>query len=337
MGRKETSSLLQNTRRGIYCARGDFYIDPTSKVRTALITHAHSDHARPGHGEYHCAEGSAGLLRARLGGRARIQGHRYSEVIRFGDVDVSFHSAGHILGSAQIRVATESETWVVSGDYKRDPDPSCAPFEVVPCDTFITEATFALPIYRWESGKAIAAQVFGWWEKNRALGRASILLCYSLGKAQRILAELMAFTDREILTHGSVEELVKCYREEGVALLPTREIAETDGERQFAGQLLLIPPSATSASWLERLGSHETAFASGWMRTRQDLKRRGGGRGFVLSDHADWPGLVETVRQTGASKVYVTHGFSDILVRHLVERGVNAAPLEALGGGGETE
>jgi putative mRNA 3-end processing factor len=321
--------LVTVTPDGLYCPPGRFHIDPWRPVERALITHAHGDHARWGSARYLSASPALSLLRKRLGPEATIAVLPYGERLQVGDTTISFHPAGHILGSAQIRIEHRGEVWVVSGDYKRDPDPTCLPFEPVHCDTFITEATFALPIYRWDDLRLIAEDILRWWEGNREAGRASVLYCYALGKAQRILAELAQLTDREVLVHGATHVLVESYREAGVHMLPTRHVSEVEKGASYAGALVLAPPSAAGSPWMRRFGDHETGFASGWMRVRGNRRRRGYDRGFVLSDHADWPGLLRTVKDTRASRVLATHGYSEVLARYLRENlGVDAAPLE---------
>ncbi|HET6522246.1 MAG TPA: ligase-associated DNA damage response exonuclease, partial [Geminicoccaceae bacterium] len=245
--------------------------------------------------------------------------------------------AGHVLGSAQVRIEVDGEVWVVSGDYKRDADPSCEAFEVVPCDAFITEATFALPIYRWDPFDAVMDEVVRWWDANAALGRASVLFGYALGKAERLLAGIgERAPGREVYTHGAVEPFVRAYRERGIALPPTVPVAErAAGGAGFRGALVVAPPSAFGSPWMRRFGDDAgTGFASGWMRVRGHRRRRGYDRGFVVSDHADWPGLLRTVEETGARRVFATHGYADALARYLrEERGVRAARLETLYGG----
>jgi len=321
--------LVTVTPDGLYCPPGRFHIDPWRPVERALITHAHGDHARWGSAKYLSASPAMSLLRKRLGPEANIAVLPYGERLQVGDTTLSFHPAGHILGSAQIRIEHRGEVWVVSGDYKRDPDPTCLPFEPVHCDTFITEATFALPIYRWDDLRLIAEDILRWWDGNREAGRASVLYCYALGKAQRILAELAQLTDREVLVHGATHVLVEAYREAGVHMLPTRHVSEVEKGASYAGALVLAPPSAAGSPWMRRFGDHETGFASGWMRVRGNRRRRGYDRGFVLSDHADWPSLLRTVKDTRASRVLATHGYSEVLARYLRENlGVDAAPLE---------
>ena len=314
---------------GLYCARGEFHVDPWRAVKTALVTHAHGDHIALGCHTYYCAEECEPLLRHRLTENTNIKPIPYGVKFLLGHCAVSFHPAGHILGSAQVRVECGGEVWVVSGDYKRDFDPTCKPFEVVPCDVFISEATFALPVYRWESGAKVAKEIYDWWQGNKAAGRTSVLLCYSLGKAQRVLAELTAYTNEKVYLHGAAEELTRIYREQGVKMVPTEKVTEGKGSGSslYDGALVIAPPSAAGTPWLKRFRKVELGFASGWMRIRGKLKQKAYDRGFVLSDHADWPSLVRTIEETGAKKVFLTHGISDPLVRYLQEKGVQAETL----------
>lgn len=331
--------LIRLTSAGLYCEAGDFYIDPWRPVARAVITHAHADHARSGSDDYYASASSLPILQKRLGHQARVNSLEYGQRIEFGQTSVSLHPAGHILGSAQVRVEHDGEVWVASGDYKRDADPSCEAFEVVPCDTFITEATFALPVYRWPPASLVARQVFEWWQENKRAGRASVLFCYALGKAQRLLAELTAYTQETVLLHGAVTGLTDIYREAGVAMLPTEPaVLEADRKkRNYAGELIIAPPGANGTTWMRRFGQCGTGFCSGWMQIRGNRRRRGYDRGFVISDHADWPSLVTTIKQTGAARVLATHGQSDVLVRYLNERGFNAAALQTSFGDEELE
>ena len=321
------SDLIQLRPEGLYCPAGQFWIDPWLPVPLALITHAHGDHARWGMGRYVATRASHGVLRARLAPDAEIEPVDYGAELAFGDTRVSFHPAGHVLGSAQVRVTRGDDTWVVTGDYKRTPDPTCDPFEVVPCDTLITEATFALPVYRWAPTSEVVADVLAWWDENAARGRASVLFCYAFGKAQRLLAELARVTQRVVYLHGALVELVAAYREAGVAMLPTEPVAEHVRGRDYAGALILAPPSAAGSPWMRRFKDSATGFASGWMRIRGNRRRRGYDRGFVLSDHADWPELVQTVRETGARRVLATHGSTEAFVQWLCEQGIAARSL----------
>ncbi len=325
------SEVITLTPKGLYCPAGDFYVDPWKPVETALITHAHADHARPGSARYHAAKSGVGLLKKRLGEDTAIQPHDYGQKVQLGEAVASFHPAGHVLGSAQVRIEVDGEVWVISGDYKCDEDPSCETFEVVPCDVFITEATFALPIYRWDPIDQVMDQLMRWWQANAAAGRASVVFCYSLGKAQRLLAEIgRRVADREIYVHGAVEALLPAYREAGIALPETAPVLDQPKEKSFAGELVIAPPAAFGSPWMRRLGDAGTAFASGWMRVRGHRRRRGFDEGFVLSDHADWPDLLSTIEKTGAGKIFATHGYSDTLARYLRETGIDAQPLQTL-------
>ena len=319
--------LIQLRPEGLCCPSGGFQIDPWQPIETAIVTHAHGDHARTGSGLYHCVDACAPLLRWRLGEDVNLVPHAYGEPFELGGVRVSLHPAGHILGSAQVRVDDGREVWVVSGDYKRDPDPTCAPFEVVPCDVFITEVTFGFPVYRWTPTPRIAEEVWAWWQECIALGDTAVLYCYALGKAQRLLAELTACTDKRVLLHGAMLRVVEIYREAGVHMLRTDTVSEQGKAAEFAGELILAPPSAAGSPWMRRFRNAQTGFASGWMQVRGNRRRRGYDRGFVLSDHADWPALLRTIEETGARRVLATHGNTDALVQLLRERGVDAAPL----------
>lgn len=322
-----TEPLLRVTDRGLYCARGDFYIDPWKPVERAVITHGHADHARPGSAHYFSAETGVGILRHRLAG-PDLTTHDYGQRFRLGEVSVSFHPAGHVLGSAQVRVESDGEVWVASGDYKRTEDPTCTPFEVVECDVFITEATFALPVYQWQPGEVVAREILAWWDSNVRRKRASVLLCYALGKAQRVLGELAELTDRPVFLHGAIASLVDVYREAGVRMSPSSRVDTRAKGKSYAGELILAPPSAAGSTWLRRFGDYELGFASGWMRLRGARRRRGYDRGFVLSDHVDWPGLIDTTRRCKAKRVLATHGYSDAIVRFLREQGIDADALE---------
>ncbi|GAA4357840.1 ligase-associated DNA damage response exonuclease [Variovorax defluvii] len=308
---------------GLYCPPGDFYIDPWRPVARAVITHAHSDHARVGHGHYLAHEHSAGTLRARLG-EITLQTLPYGEAIVHHGVRISLHPAGHVLGSAQVRLEHAGRVWVASGDYKTEPDGTCTPFEPVPCDTFITESTFGLPIYRWPSQPALFEEIDGWWRANAAQGRASVLLCYAFGKAQRILHGVDAAIG-PIVVHGAVEPLNAVYRAAGVALPPTLRVTDPGVDAALLKRsLVLAPPSAQGTPWMRRFGHYSDAFASGWMQLRGTRRRRGVDRGFVMSDHADWPGLQQAIAGTGAERVYVTHGSVAVMVRWLAESGLDA-------------
>jgi putative mRNA 3-end processing factor len=318
--------LIKATDQGLYCEAGNFYIDPWGPVEHAVITHAHGDHLRPGSSEYYLAAAGIGLARRRLPVEAVLKPLQYGESIALGDSRVSLHPAGHILGSAQVRVESHDRVWVVSGDYKRDPDPTCHPFEVVPCDVFISEATFALPAYQWPETSSVALEILDWWHSNKERGVASVLFAYALGKAQRVLAELSARTSESVFVHGAVGALTDAYRETGVHMLTTLP-ATVSAPTDYAGALIIAPPSAAGSAWMRRFGEHRTGFCSGWMRIRGDRRRRGYDRGFVLSDHADWPSLLRTFSETGAKRILLTHGYTDAMCRYLQERGIDAAAV----------
>jgi putative mRNA 3-end processing factor len=320
------ADLIRVEKAGLYCEEGDFYIDPWLPVKNALITHAHGDHARIGSMYYKSSKKSLPLLHHRLGEHIPIEGHEFGEKFRLGNTWVSFHSAGHILGSAQIRIEAKNQVWIASGDYKRTADPSCDPFEVQTCDQFISEATFAIPIYNWEPGATVAKQIFKWWLSDSE--RPSILFCYALGKAQRVLAELTGLTDRNVFLHGAMNELTKIYRQQGVKMLPTSLITEMPKDYDFKGDLILAPPSAHRSPWMKRFKDPQTAFASGWMQVRGNRRRKGYERGFVLSDHADWNELNQTIQQTEAKTVYLTHGRTDVLSRYLASTNINVRLLQ---------
>lgn len=319
--------MISSTPSGLFCEAGNFFIDPWEPVERALVTHAHGDHARPGSASYLCAAPGETVLRRRIPDGI-VQTLPYGEPLTIGDARVSFHPAGHILGSAQIRIEHRGEVWVVSGDYKRQPDPTCVPFEPIACHTFITEATFALPIYTWDPPAEVAADIVAWWRANRDEGRPSVLFCYVLGKAQRVLAEIGEAADGPIHLHGAMAATTDAYREAGIAMPPAERITETMRGQALARSLVLAPLSARGTPWMKRLPHASVAFASGLMRVRGVRRQRAFDRGFVLSDHADWTALLETIAATGASRVLVTHGWSDALARYLAgERGLETGTI----------
>jgi len=314
--------VLEFTDRGIYCPAGDFYIDPWRPVARALITHAHADHSRPGHGAYLATHGSLPVMRHRLGG-ITAEGVGYGEVRRIGDASVSFHPAGHVPGSAQIRVEVDGQVWVVSGDYKLGDDGLCDPFEPVRCHAFITECTFGLPVFRWRPQAEAAQNILHWWQSNAAEGRASLLGAYSLGKAQRLL-HMLRDGPGPILTHAAVENVNEVLRAQGLPLPDTVRVTPDLDAKAYPGALVVAPPSAFGSTWARRFGPASTGFASGWMQLRGVRRRRAMDRGFVVSDHADWPELHRAITDTGAESIYVTHGYTDIFARHLNEQGYSA-------------
>jgi putative mRNA 3-end processing factor len=318
--------LLEVTDQGLYCASGDFYVDPWQPVERAVVTHAHSDHACPGCGRYLTSRFGERVLRARVGPDAAIDVLERGDRLDINGVFLSLHPAGHILGSSQVRVEYRGQVWVVSGDYKVEPDPTCAAFESVPCHVFVSESTFGLPIYRWPAEAEAFDEIAAWWRANQGEGRASLLFAYALGKAQRLLAGL----DRGIgpvYTHGSVENMNRAYRASGVALPPITYAGDAPKGTDWTRALILAPPSANGTPWTRRFGPLSTGFASGWMRIRGARRRRTVDRGFVLSDHADWPGLLGAIRATGAERVLLTHGYTAVVAQWLREQGVEAGVL----------
>ena len=319
-----SSDLIVHRPEGLYCPPGDFSIDPWRPVSRAVITHAHSDHARMGSAHYLAHTDSEGTLRNRLGADIDLQTLAYGETIDHHGVRVSLHPAGHVLGSAQVRIEHGAQVWVASGDYKLEDDGTCPPFEPVRCHTFITESTFGLPIYRWPSQPVLFADINAWWQGNVAAGKASILYAYAFGKAQRLLHGVDAGIG-PIVVHGAVDPLNAVYRSAGVALPPTLRVTDPGVTKaDLKRSLVLAPPSAAGTPWLKRFGDHSDAFASGWMLVRGARRRRGVDRGFVMSDHADWPSLQKAIGATGAERVIVTHGSTEVMVRWLCEQGLDA-------------
>ncbi len=318
--------LLHVTEDGLYCAAGDFHIDPWRPVDFAVTTHAHSDHARAGSRYYLTSEPGRQVLQERLGPDARIEGLPYGTTLVRNGVTISLHSAGHVLGSSQVRVEHRGEVWVVSGDYKVERERSCAPFEPVKCHTFITESTFGLPIYQWRPQSEIVGEVNSWWQMNRANKRTSVLYAYSLGKAQRLLAAVDASIG-PIFVHGAVARLLPAYAAAGVEL-PEVQAVNEENVRAAAGRGLVIAPGSVEGTpWLRRFGEISKASASGWMQLRGARRRLALDRGFVLSDHADWNGLLDSIQATGANRVLVTHGYVAPMVRWLSEKGLQAEAL----------
>ena len=310
--------LLELREPGLYCPAGDFFIDPWLPVDRAVTTHAHSDHAHAGSRAYLTAAPGAPLLRARLGPDATIQTLAYGESTTLGEVCVSLHPSGHILGAAQVRLEHRGEVWVVSGDYKLAPDPTCAPFEPLRCHAFVTESTFGLPIFRWAPAESVLDDIHRWWRANREAGKSSLLYAWPMGKAQRILAALDPSIG-PIELHESVEAVARIYRDQGIAL---------PWGRESTCPLVLAPPFAHGSPWARRFAPASTALASGWMRVRGTRRRRALDRGFALSDHADWPALLRAIDETRAETVWVTHGYRTPLVRWLEEHGRRALSID---------
>jgi putative mRNA 3-end processing factor len=329
--------ILMPVAAGLCCKPGGFHIDPVWPVERAVITHGHSDHARSGHGAVLATQETLDMMRLRYGNNfaGSTQAVAYGERIKVGNVTIQFHPAGHVLGSAQIAVSCKDTCIVASGDYKDAPDPTCAPFELVPCDVFITEATFGLPVFRHGNAadeiRKLLASVALFPERAHLVG------AYSLGKAQRVIALLRAAGyDAPIYLHGAMEKITRYYESRGVALGELR-LVKGMKKADLAGTITLAPPSATSDIWTRRFPDPVTAFASGWMRVRARARQRGVELPLVISDHADWDGLTATIDSTGAGEVWVTHGQEDALVHWCTARGLAARPLDLVGYGEEDE
>ncbi len=320
--------LLQVTDRGLYCPAGNFYIDPSQPVDRAVITHAHSDHARWGCRQYLAAKSSEHLLRMRLGAEAEFQFLPYGETIHVHGVDLSFHPAGHILGSAQIRLEYHGRIAVVSGDYKIGSDPTCASWEPIHCHLFVTESTFGLPVYCWQPEDQIVESINAWWRESRDQGKCCLLYGYAVGKSQRLIAGLDP-TIGPIYTHGAVDKGVEAYRKSGVALPETTYVGQATGKHDWAGAMVVAVPSAHGSPWAKRFGSVTTAMASGWMAIRGNRRRQSVDRGFVMSDHVDWPSLLKAVDACDPETVWVTHGYSAVVARYLQENGRNAVAIDS--------
>lgn len=319
-------ALIEFTDRGFYCREADVYIDPWRTVKKALITHGHSDHARPGHGQYLCAEPSVEIIRHRLGQGIQISGQPWREPVTINGVRFSFHPAGHIPGSAQIRVEHRGEVWVVTGDYKTLPDPVSEPFEPVRCHAIITESTFGLPVYHWRTSDQLGQEINQWWQETRDAGETAVLAGYSLGKAQHLLA-LLDPSIGPIFTHGAVDEMNRLVESLGVTLPETTHLTAELKKGDAKGALILVPPAVLGGNYLNPLRPYRTAMASGWMALRGSRRRSSVDRGFVLSDHADWEGLNWAIAESGAEKVFVTHGYSSLFSQWLCEQGYDARPV----------
>jgi putative mRNA 3-end processing factor len=321
--------MLILTRQGLYCQAGNFHIDPKGAVDNAVITHAHSDHARRGARRYFCARSGEALLKARLGKNISVQALEFGECISLNGVQVSLHPAGHILGSAQVRTEYGGEIWVASGDYKRDADPTCEPFEPVKCDVFVTEATFGTPAYQWPKDADLGREIFDWWNENATNGINSVLFAYSLGKAQRVLGVLHPFAQKPIYCHPAASALNDCYRAQGVTLAATKCLSEVEANVRLKGELFLVPQSFLDSPLAQILGDeYKTAFASGWMAQGMYGSNfaHSFDKGFVMSDHADWNDLLRTVKDSQAKRVYVQHRGRGALVQHLRKLGILAFP-----------
>ncbi|SEM80716.1 putative mRNA 3-end processing factor [Chitinophaga rupis] len=328
--------VLQFTDKGIYCPGGDFYIDPWQPVPRAVITHAHSDHARLGNQHYLCHLESVPLLQLRLGADISVQGIAYGETLRYNGVSISLHPAGHIIGSAQVRVQQGNEVWVVSGDYKVENDGLSGQFEPVPCQVFITESTFGLPIYNWQPQAMIFSDIRKWIYENQQAGKSSVLLAYSLGKAQRLLFNLKDL-DTPIFAHGAIDVPHQVLLAQGYDLPAIQRITPDTPKADLKKSVIIAPPSAAGTPWMRRFNPYALGICSGWMQVRGSMRRRNADAGFALSDHADWSGLLQSVKATGAEKVFTTHGFSSAFARYLQENGIEAEAIKTAFGNEDEE
>jgi putative mRNA 3-end processing factor len=323
--------MLFFTPSGIYCPAADVFIDPWKPENKAIITHAHSDHARWGQKWYLAHKDSEQIMRLRLGEQINLETVEYGHQFRINSVKFSLHPAGHILGSAQVRIESGGEVWVVSGDYKRQNDNFSGEFEPVKCHTFITESTFGLPIYRWQEQSVIFNEIKTWWTENRLRGLTSVLFGYSLGKMQRIITNLQPF-DGNVFAHGAVYAINERLRNAGYHLPFIPAVSSVTSKEAFKESLILAPMSAMNSPWMKKFQPYSTANCSGWMRLRGAKNRMSVDRGFVLSDHADWDELNETVRETEAEKVFVTHGYTTVYSQWLKENNIPASEVETMFG-----
>ena len=327
--------LIEFSDWGLYCRAGGFYIDPWKPVERAVITHAHSDHARWGSKYYLCHHHTLPLLQLRLGPN-QYQSIGWNEAIYINGVRLTLHPAGHIIGSSQIRVEYEGEVWVISGDYKTENDGLSGEFEPVKCGSFITESTFGLPIYNWKTQAEIFNGIKTWIQKNQSEGKTSVLIAYSLGKAQRLLNCISEVSDK-ILLHGAVYNVHMALVNAGWKLPEVIRVTPETPKEILKGNVVIAPSSAESSPWIKKFAPYETGICSGWMQVRGNVRRKNADAGFALSDHADWKGLLEAVKATEAEKVFATHGFQSAFSRYLNENGIEAAEVKTEYGGEEEE
>ncbi len=313
--------LLEFNDKGIYCSQADVYLDPWKPVKNAIITHGHADHAMWGNERYITHSSNVPIIKHRLG-VTNVIGKEWSETFVINNVKFSFHPAGHIIGSAQIRVEHKGEVWVFTGDYKTEDDGISVPYEVVKCHTFITECTFGLPVFKWLPQAQVMNDVNEWWAENRAEGKTSVLFGYSLGKAQRLL-KFLDPSIGTIYTHGAIENMTQVLRGQ-VDFPETTLVTRETKKEQLLGNIVLAPPSAHGSTWIRKMTPYVTGSASGWMAFRGARRRRAVDKGFVLSDHCDWQGLLESISATGAEKIIATHGYSDLFSKYLREQGYDA-------------
>ena len=318
--------LIEFTDKGLYCRQGDFYVDPWKPVNKSVITHAHSDHARWGNLSYLCHHHTKPLLLARLG-EQHYESMEWGDTVSMNGVTVSLHPAGHMIGSSQVRVEYKGEVWVVSGDYKTEHDGISGKYEPVKCHTFITESTFGLPIYRWKPQATIFSAIQNWVVANHDAGRTSVLIAYSLGKAQRLLPCLTAVTEK-IFVHGAIWNMHEALVNAGWKLPAVIRVTPETPKEVFRGNVVIAPSSAESSPWIKKFTPYSVGVCSGWMQVRGNVRRRNVDAGFALSDHADWSSLLDAIRMTGAEQVFVTHGFQAAFSRYLNEVGISAAEVK---------
>lgn len=310
--------LLEFTKKGIYCKEANIYLDPWKPVDKAIITHGHADHSRWGHKKYITHHRNVPIVKHRLGD-ITIAGKDWGEAFTINGVKFSLHPAGHIIGSSQIRVEHKGEVWVFTGDYKIEDDGLATPYEPVKCHAFITECTFGLPAFLWQPQREVIADINNWWAENKANGQTSVLFGYSLGKAQRLLKHLDTSIGK-IYTHGAVENMTNVLRE--IVTFPETELITKDTKKSdILGNMVVAPPSAHGSTWIRKMVPYVTASASGWMAFRGARRRRAIDKGFVLSDHCDWNGLLKAIEETGAEKIICTHGYTEIFSKYLRELG----------------
>lgn len=327
--------LIEFTDKGLFCRQGDFYIDPWKPVDKAVITHAHSDHARPGSKKYLCHHFTKPLLQLRLGDN-QYESIDWNEPVYMNGVKISLHPAGHIIGSAQVRVEYNNEVWVFTGDFKTEDDGLSTAFEPVKCNTFITESTFGLPIYAWKPQEQLFDNIKAWITQNNTEAKTSVFIAYSLGKAQRILKPL-AETSIPIFAHGAVYNVHQTLLNSGWLLPLVNKITPETTREELKGCIVIAPSGAEGSPWIKKFTPYAVGICSGWMQVRGNVRRKNADAGFVVSDHADWNGLISAVKATGAEKVYATHGFQSAFSRHLNELGIEAAEVKTNYGNDEEE
>lgn len=326
--------LIEFTNKGIYCPHGNFYIDPWFPVDFAVITHAHADHARWGMKKYLCHHDTKPILKLRIAEDISVQSVGYGETINKNNVKITFFPAGHVIGSAQIKLEYKGFVAVVSGDYKLQDDGLSVPFHPVKCHEFVTESTFGLPIYHWDEVPVMNRKLQDWVSQNRENGKTSVLVGYSLGKAQRILKALES--NGNILVHNSIARLNSAFEESGIEL-PSYSVIDFTHKSEMQGATVIVPPALLDSNVIKKIPNAALAICSGWMQVRGSRRWRSADAGFAISDHADWDGLLQAVKETEAEKVYVTHGFTDVFSKYLNEIGIEAEAISTRFGGEEPD